>query len=116
MRKVSVWVLSLVLVLSIAGLALAAGQETGGHGKAKGTLSAVDASAKSITVKSKAGEETFKVADNATLKAGHKTIVLADLKTGDLVQVTFATAGSDKQATMVTVLGEAKPKAAKSGM
>ena len=115
MRKASVWVLSLVLVLCVAGLSLAAGHETG-NSRAKGTLSAVDASNKSITVKSKAGEETFKVADNAMLKAGHKTIALSDLKTGDWVQVDYATAGSDKQATMVMVLGEAKPKAAKSGM
>jgi hypothetical protein len=114
MRKASVWILSLVLVLCVASLSLAAGGHEVGNGKAKGTLSAVDASNKSITVKSKAGEETFKVADNAVLKAGHKTIALADLKTGDLVQVTYA--GSDKQATNVTVLGEAKPKAAKSGM
>jgi hypothetical protein len=79
----------------------------------KGTVSSVDAQAKSFTLKSKAGEETFKVADNATLKAGYKTIALADLKAGDLVQVSFAASGSDKEATKVTVLGEAKPKAGK---
>jgi Cu/Ag efflux protein CusF len=111
MRKFSLVILSLVLVLGVAGLSMAAEMQ---HAMAptmtKGTVGSVDAQGKSFTLKSKAGEETFKVAGNATLRAGHKTIGLADLKAGDWVQVAYDTAGSDKQATKVTVLGEATPK------
>lgn len=106
MRRTSVWVLSLVLVLGVAGYALAAA----GTATAKGTVSAVDAQGMSFTVKAKGGEETFKLAGNATLKAGYKSITFTDLKAGDWVQVAYTTSGSDKQATQVTVLGEAHAK------
>jgi Domain of unknown function (DUF5666) len=116
MRKISLVVLSLVLVLGAAGLSLAAEtQHMAATTMAKGTVGSVDASGKTFTLKSKAGEETFKVADNATIKEGHKTIGLADLHAGDWVQVSYDTAGSDKQATHVTVLGAATPKNAKNG-
>jgi Cu/Ag efflux protein CusF len=115
MRKFSLMILSLVLVLGVAGLSMAAETQhaaatTMATTMAKGTVGSVDAQAKSFTIKSKAGEETFKVADKATFKAGYKTIGLADLKAGDWVQVAYDTAGSDKQATKVTVLGAATPK------
>ena len=85
MRKFSLMILSLVLVLGFAGLSMAAEtQHAAAATMAKGTVGSVDAQAKSFTLKSKAGEETFKVADKATLKAGHKTIGLADLKAGEL--------------------------------
>jgi len=117
MRKLPVWVLSLVAVLVVAGVALAATAPAPApvtaHSTAKGTISAVDAAGMSFTVKGKGGEWTFKLADKAVLKAGSKTITFGDLKAGDWVQVWFTTSGSDKQATQVTVLGEAKPKAGK---
>ena len=116
MRKLSLVVLSLVLVLGVAGLSLAAGMEKSAAAAtttAKGTVGSVDAQGNSFTVKSKAGEETYKVAGSTVLKAGYKTIGLSDLKAGDWVQVAFTAAGSDKQATQVTVLGSAKPKAGK---
>jgi hypothetical protein len=113
MRKIPVWVLSLVAVLAVASLAMAAAAPAVAAATAKGTISAVDAPGMSFTVKSKGGESTYKLADKAVLKAGSKTIGFGDLKTGDWVQVWFTTSGSDKQATQVTVLGEAKPKAGK---
>ena len=116
MRKLSLVVLSLVLVLGVAGLSLAADMQKSAPAAAatvKGTVGSVDASGNSFTVKSKAGAETFKVAGNTVIKERYKTIGLADLKAGDWVQVAYTTAGSDKQATQVTVLGEAKPKAGK---
>ena len=53
------------------------------------------------------------MAGNTVIKEGYKTVGLADLKAGDWVQVWYTASGSDKQATQVTVLGEAKPKAGK---
>jgi len=118
MRKFSLVVLSLVMVLGVAGLSLAAAVNhpaatAAAASTAKGTVASVDAPGNSFTLKMKAGNETFKVADKATLKAGHNTITLADLKTGDWVRVAYVMAGSDKQALEVTVLGAAKPKAGK---
>jgi hypothetical protein len=117
MRKVPVWVLSLVVVLAVAGMAMAAAAPAAApaaaSSNAKGSVSAVDASGMSFSVKGKGGEWTFKLADKATLKAGYKTIAFGDLKVGDWVSVDYTTSGSDKQATAVTVLGAAKPKAAK---
>jgi hypothetical protein len=106
MRKLSAWILSFALILGFAGLVSAADS----HGVEKGTISAVDAQGNSFTLKAKAGEETFKLADKARLKAGSHTIALSDLKAGDWVQVSYTTAGNDKQAVQVTVIGEAKPK------
>jgi PDZ domain-containing secreted protein len=117
MRKFSLVVLSLVMVLGVAGLSLAAAVNhpaaTAAASTTKGTVGSVDAQGNSFTLKMKAGDETFKVADKATLKAGHNTISLADLKAGDWVRVAYTTSGSDKQALEVTVLGSAKPKAGK---
>ena len=109
MRKFSLVVLSLVLVLGAVGLALAAEAPS----MVNGTVKSVDAPGNSFTIKSKAGDETFKTAGNTVLKAGYKTIGLGDLKAGDRVKVAFTTAGTDKQATQVTVTGSAKPKAGK---
>jgi hypothetical protein len=118
MRKFSLAVLSFALVLGAVGLSQAGPVkhpvETAAAAKtAKGTVGSVDAAGKSFTLKSKAGDETYKVVDAATLKAGGKTISLADLKAGDWVRVAYTTSGSEKQALEVTVLGEAKPKAGK---
>jgi len=113
MRKLPIWVLSLVVVLAVASLAAAAAAPAVASAKTKGTISAVDATGMSFTVKGKGSESTFKLADKAVLKAGSKTIAFGDLKTGDWVQVWFTTSGGDKQATQVTVLGETKPKAGK---
>jgi hypothetical protein len=118
MRKFSLVVLSLVMVLGVASLSLAAAVNhpaatAAAASTVKGTVGSVDAQGNSFTIKSKAGDETFKVAEKATLKAGHNTISLADLKAGDWVRVAYTTSGSDKQALEVTVLGSAKPKAGK---
>jgi Cu/Ag efflux protein CusF len=118
MRKFSLAVLSFALVLGAVGLSRAAEVkhpvETAAAAKtSKGTVGSVDAQGKTFTLKSKAGDETYKVLDSATVKAGHKMISLADLKAGDWVRVAYTTSGSDKQALEVTVLGEAKPKAGK---
>jgi hypothetical protein len=112
MRKLSLVVLSLVLILGVAGLSFAADMAAAAT-MAKGTVASVDAPGNTFTVKAKGGAETFKVAGTTTFKAGYKSIGLGDLKAGDWVQVAYTTAGSDKQATQVTVLGSAKPKAGK---
>jgi hypothetical protein len=106
MRRTTVWILSLVLVLGVAGMALAAMD----HATADGTISAVDAQAMSFTIKVKDNEETFKLADKATLTEASHSINFADLKTGDWVKVAYTTSGSNKEATHVTVLGVVHPK------
>jgi Cu/Ag efflux protein CusF len=70
-----------------------------------GTVSAVDASAKTITVDSKkGGSKTFSLTDSSTLTgADGSSTTLADIKTGDHVRISYTT-GSDGTTLTVTTL------------
>jgi len=74
----------------------------------KGVVSTVNAKDLTFTVKSKAGDESFKVTETAVVKAGSKTISLGELRAGDHVQVSYTGSGSAKHVSEVAVLTEAK--------
>ena len=60
----------------------------------KGTIDAIDTTAKTVTVKKAATSKTFKIADDAKFATmENKNATLADLKVGDLVNVRFTDEG-----------------------
>lgn len=58
--------------------------------KGAGEVTAVDAAAKTITVKTKKGEVVISITDESVIKVGKETKSLADVKVGDKVKVTVA--------------------------
>jgi hypothetical protein len=80
---------------------------------ARGTLTAVDTAANSITLKSGKHEWTFALASNAVIHEGSKSITLADLAShkGHEAKVRYAEAGGTKtaQSVMVAATKTSKP-------
>jgi Cu/Ag efflux protein CusF len=129
MRKLSVGTLAAVLVLGLATLAFAAGpaphstshaathssSHSATHPAAlstTGTVVAVDATAKTVTIKTRMGDETFAVAANAELVSGGKKVAISDLKAGENVQVTYTKSGGAHTATKIVVQTAAPKKPA----
>ncbi len=78
-KRLLVCLLAVLFAISIGGMAVAAD-------KAKGTISDVAAGGKSITVKTDAGDKTFKVGKTTTFKGiGSRE----ELKAGQNVSVTY---------------------------
>jgi hypothetical protein len=93
---------SLVLCLAIS---LAAGAQTAGkaHVKLRGTVTVVDAAAKTFTCHWKTGDMTFKTTDKTQYWKGGKEGSWADLKTGDTVSVGYHDEGADHVAETVRI-------------
>lgn len=72
-----------------------------------GELSAVDATAKTFSVKTKSSTESFTLGASATITMHGKPGQFSDLKVGEKVEVRFTMEGSNRVATSVTVLGHA---------
>lgn len=100
MRKLSIGVLAAVLVLGLSAVALAAGPVT--H-SASGTITAIDTTAKTVSVKTKAGSEVFAIGAKTELMSAGKAITLQDLKQGDSVEVTYTKSGSTLNATRIEI-------------
>jgi Cu/Ag efflux protein CusF len=114
MKKMIAIVVSLLFVLSVAGLSFAAEQKAAAPAETKkeavpakaeekapakikhmrGEVVAVDAKAKTLTVKGKKGEMAFSVDEKAAAK-------LADVKTGDKVAVKYKEMNGKNIATSV---------------
>jgi len=77
---------------------------TKGGTHAGGSVTAVDASAKTITIQSKkGGSKTFTVGDSAKITgADGAAAALTDIKTGDHVRISFTT-GDDGTLTAVSI-------------
>jgi hypothetical protein len=71
---------------------------------AKGAITAMDATAKSITV----GDKTFATTDTTKYMAHGKKTMMSDLKVGDTVSVSYTKDGDTMTATRVTVTKAAK--------
>jgi len=68
-----------------------------------GTISAVDATAKTIAIEGKKASKTFEVPDSATITgADGSATTLADLKKGDHVHITYKK-GDDGKPEVVTL-------------
>ena len=72
-------------------------------GHTSGALTAMDATAKTITVK-----DTYTVTDTTKITAKGKVITMADLHVGDTVSVTYTKNGANWDATRVVVTKAAK--------
>jgi hypothetical protein len=71
---------------------------------AKGAITAMDATAKTITV----GDKTFATTDSTKYTAHGKKSMMSDLKVGDTVSVSYTKDGDTMTATKVTVTKAAK--------
>jgi len=128
MRNISLGALGLVLMLGSSAVPLmaatsAATKKTAppataaispnpDRGGVRGTVTAVDVQAKSVTIHPKTGgDQTFKLAANAKVKAGGNEATLANVRTGDVVQVLWALNGKAKEAMRVIVLPTGTPHA-----
>ena len=114
MRKLSISALILCLILGTAVVAMA---KTTTH-MAKGTVSATDPTANTLTVKVKTGDETFMVSTTTKITEAGKSITLTDVKTGDSAQVWYTeNAGKNDASKVVVHAPKAKTTkpAAKSG-
>ncbi len=133
MKKVLSLILAVAFALSLAGAAMAAnaGASTATAPKTKkemkhkkavkkarmtfiyGTVTAVDATANTLTVKTKKGEVSVDVAAKAWMREGRKKITLADVKAGNRVHVGYTTVNGKKVAKHVYVYVAKKAKKAK---
>ena len=81
----------------------AAKPTAGKTGRHVGTVKAVDAAGKTLTVEEKSGAATLTVTDNTTIKRGKDTVKLEDLKAGDPVTVVYTQQDGKDVARSITV-------------
>jgi hypothetical protein len=116
MRRTSVWILTLCLVLGTAALGFAQSStstsaaattetktttttktktSTKAHHPAakhmKGEVTAVDATAKTFSLKGKTADESFTLTEKGTVTVNGKKSTLADVKVGDMGTATYTT-------------------------
>lgn len=123
MRKTSVWVLCGLMGLSTAAFVAAQTGAMGTEGgdmtktttttttktthhaakahSASGDVTAVDATAKTVTVKAKSGDMNFSWDDKTTISPKGKTS--ADVTVGSHVTVWYKTSGDTKMATKISI-------------
>ena len=107
MKKVIALLVAMLFALSVVGLAIAAEKKEAAPAEKKeaapaqekapvkvkqvtGEVTAIDAAAKTLTVKGKAGEVALTADDKTTVKIGKEKKTLADVKVGDKVTVKYA--------------------------
>ncbi|MCL5022672.1 MAG: hypothetical protein M1497_04790 [Nitrospirae bacterium] len=128
MKKVMALVVSVLFVLSVAGLSFAAEKaapaekkeapakaEKKAPAKVKqvtGEVVAVDAAAKTLTVKGKKGEVAMTADDKTTVKVGKEKKTLADVKVGDKATVKYAEVEGKNVAKSIVAKAAAEKKAA----
>ena len=126
MKKVLAIIVSLVLVVSFAGLSFAADKAAEKKAPAMeakkapakikqvtGEVAAVDAKANTITVKAKKGETTVTADDKTKVMMGKEKKAIADVKVGDKVTVKFSEADGKMVAKSVAIKAADEKAAAK---
>jgi len=108
--RVSISALILCLILGTAVVAIA--KET--THLAKGSITAINTTGNSFSVKSGTGNETFLVTGGTKIEEHGKTVALADLKSGEEVSVWYTTNAGNNEASKV-IVHTMKAKPAKSG-
>jgi hypothetical protein len=137
MKKVIAIVVSVLFVLSVAGLSFAAEEKKAAPAPAvekkeaapapapakaekkapakvkqvTGEVAAVDAAAKTLTIKGKKGDVALTADDKTTVKVGKEKKSLADVKAGDKATVKY-TEADGKNVVKSVVVSPAKKKAA----
>jgi len=96
---------TLVLGVGMASLAGAAQKSR----TTRGWVSAVDATTKTIKVKGKNDEVSFKLENDGKVMENNKAVTFADLKPGEHVMIRYSGSESDRVASEVRILAAAKP-------
>ncbi len=99
-------VIATTLALGV-GMASVVGAMQGAH-ITRGWVSAVDATAKTIKVKGKNDEVTFKLEDSGKVMEQNKPATFADLKPGEHVMIHYTGSGTDRTASLVDILAQAQ--------
>ena len=148
MKKLIAIVVSVLFVLSVAGLSFAAEEKKAAPAPAPaaekkeaapapapaaekkaekkapakvkqvtGEVAAVDAAAKTLTIKGKKGDVAITADDKTTVKVGKEKKALADVKAGDKATVKYAeTDGKNVAKSIVVTPAKAKKEAAPAKM
>ena len=82
---------------------------TEGSRATRGWVSAVDASAKTVKVKGKNDEVTFKLGDNGKVMEKGKPSTFAELRPGEHVMIRYTGSGSERVASEVDILAAPAP-------
>ena len=91
MKKAIAIIVSVLFILSMAGLSFAAEKKAPAKVKqVTGEVAAVDAKANTLTVKGKKGDVTLTADDKTSVKVGKDKKSLADVKAGDKVTAKYA--------------------------
>jgi len=99
MRKLSVFALVFCLVLGLSAIALA----NDAAKEAKGKVTNVSATDKSLSVKGKTADETFWTNDATKIEENGKPITLADVKVGEWADVWYTAKDGKDWATKIMV-------------
>jgi len=76
----------------------------------RGWVSAADSSTKTVKVKGKTDEVTFKLEDTGKVMEQNKAVTFAELKPGEHVMVRYTGSGSERVASEVDILATPTPK------
>jgi Cu/Ag efflux protein CusF len=104
MKKTIAIVAALIFVLAFTAASFAAAKV---H-QVTGEVTAVDAAAKTVTLKHKKGEVVISVEEKTTIKEGKEKKSLADVKAGDKVTVHYTEADGKMTAKSIAIKGAAK--------
>jgi ribosomal protein S1 len=104
MKKTVTIVVSLIFVLAFTAASFAAAKV---H-SVTGEVTAVDTTAKTVTVKAKKGEVVVSVEDKTSIKEGKAKKTLADVKAGDNVTVKYTEAAGKMTAKSIMIKAATK--------
>jgi Cu/Ag efflux protein CusF len=101
MKKIIAIVVALIFVLAFTAASFAAAKI---H-SVTGEVTAVDAAAKTVTLKAKKGEVVISVGEKTSIKEGKEKKSLADVKAGDKVTVRYTEADGKMTAKSIAIKG-----------
>jgi Cu/Ag efflux protein CusF len=101
MKKITAIVVALIFVLAFTAASFAAAKV---H-SVTGEVTAVDAAAKTVTLKAKKGEVVIAVVEKTSIKEGKEKKSLADVKAGDKVTVKYTEADGKMTAKSIAIKG-----------
>jgi Cu/Ag efflux protein CusF len=101
MKKIIAIAVALIFVLAFTAASFAAAKV---H-SVTGEVTAVDAAAKTITLKAKKGEVVISVVEKTSIKEGKEKKSLADVKAGDKVTVKYTEADGKMAAKSLEIKG-----------
>jgi len=116
MKKIVALIVSVLFILSVAGLSFAAEEKAPAapaekkavHKSAKkqvtGEVVAVDAAAMTLTVKGKKGDVALSADDKTAVKMGKEKKALADVKVGDKVKVKYTVKEGKNMAKSIALM------------